>query len=432
MALKITNNALSTLAAGIAAGDLSLTLAAGDGAKFPVLAAGDWHPVTVIKSDGTLEVMKATARAGDVLTVARAQDGTTALAFAAGTLVQLRWTAGAVADVYSNIAAANTNANGRVSKGGDTMTGQLINQESIQLAKGLVGDAAAPMVYNDNATRNVVFRTGPSTAYKYSTIDANGRITAAGDMFSSGRVYATANGFMETTGNIWGTAFGSQWITDWMYGSGTILKARSLMKTDGGQTWWAFAGQGGQPTWLWGGNDGVNMYVWNPANFSVNYANSSNYANSAGGANYATSAGGADHLTSGGHTFYDIWDGVNGNINFYIDGSFQAYIHAGTSDERLKKNVVEVDRDALAQINKIKFFSFDWKADDRHEDFGFVAQQLQTVDPRYVYQPPGDPMDPNVAPLALQEANMLRDALRSIQQLSADVENLKAQLAATA
>ena len=35
-----------------------------------------------------------------------------------------------------------------------------------------------------------------------------------------------------------------------------------------------WSGQGGQPSWLWGGNDGTNMYVWNPANFSVNYANS--------------------------------------------------------------------------------------------------------------------------------------------------------------
>lgn len=35
-----------------------------------------------------------------------------------------------------------------------------------------------------------------------------------------------------------------------------------------------WSGQDGQPSWLWGGNDGTNMYVYNPANFSVNYANS--------------------------------------------------------------------------------------------------------------------------------------------------------------
>jgi hypothetical protein len=47
--------------------------------------------------------------------------------------------------------------------------------------------------------------------------------------------------------------------------------------------YWNWSRQGGQPSWLWGGNDGVNMYVYNPSNFSVNYAKSANYANSAGG-----------------------------------------------------------------------------------------------------------------------------------------------------
>lgn len=43
----------------------------------------------------------------------------------------------------------------------------------------------------------------------------------------------------------------------------------------GGDINFNWSGRDGQPTWLWGGNDGTNMYVYNPANFSVNYANSS-------------------------------------------------------------------------------------------------------------------------------------------------------------
>ncbi|MEG0340300.1 MAG: hypothetical protein RR573_10325, partial [Oscillospiraceae bacterium] len=38
--------------------------------------------------------------------------------------------------------------------------------------------------------------------------------------------------------------------------------------------WWNWSGLGGQPTWLWGGNNANDYYVYNPANFSVNYANS--------------------------------------------------------------------------------------------------------------------------------------------------------------
>jgi hypothetical protein len=49
-----------------------------------------------------------------------------------------------------------------------------------------------------------------------------------------------------------------------------------------------WAGQGGQPSWLWGGNAENQYYVYNPANFSVNYANSAGWAGSSG---YADSAG---------------------------------------------------------------------------------------------------------------------------------------------
>lgn len=54
--------------------------------------------------------------------------------------------------------------------------------------------------------------------------------------------------------------------------------ANKLRREGGVDTNWYWSGQGGQPGWLWGGNDGVNMYVYNPANFSVNYANSAGQA----------------------------------------------------------------------------------------------------------------------------------------------------------
>ena len=60
-------------------------------------------------------------------------------------------------------------------------------------------------------------------------------------------------------------------------------------RVGGATMWFDWNGQDGQPNWLWGSNDGVNMYVYNPANFSVNYANSTGYVqgnnNSANAAN---------------------------------------------------------------------------------------------------------------------------------------------------
>ena len=99
MGLKLANNAISYLASGIAAGDTSIALKAGDGSKFPTLAAGDYHPATISKADGTFEIVKVTARTSDTLTVTRAQEGTTAMAFAANCLIELRLTAQAIADI---------------------------------------------------------------------------------------------------------------------------------------------------------------------------------------------------------------------------------------------------------------------------------------------------------------------------------------------
>lgn len=93
MALKLSNNAISFLASGITAGATSITLKTGDGAKFPALGAGDYFPATISKPDGTFEIVRVTARSGDTLTVTRAQEGTTALAFNANSLIEIRLTA---------------------------------------------------------------------------------------------------------------------------------------------------------------------------------------------------------------------------------------------------------------------------------------------------------------------------------------------------
>lgn len=105
MTQLFTNNAASKLAANITAAATTITLEAGDGAKFPAPAAGDDFLLTLYQRNGAAEVnheiVLCTARAGDVLTVTRAQEGTTARAFAAGDFTELRLTAGAVLPVRS-------------------------------------------------------------------------------------------------------------------------------------------------------------------------------------------------------------------------------------------------------------------------------------------------------------------------------------------
>lgn len=85
-----TNNARSTLSAGISAGALSVVLATGEGARFPNPSANQYFWVTMIDSLGNYEIVKVTARSSDTLTIVRAQQGSSARSFDAGDVVSLR------------------------------------------------------------------------------------------------------------------------------------------------------------------------------------------------------------------------------------------------------------------------------------------------------------------------------------------------------
>ena len=96
----IKNNATSTLLSAIAAVDVGMVVASGDGTLFPTITASDYYfYVTIEDTTGAKEIVKVTARSGDSMTIERAQEGTSALAFGAGSAVELRVTAQSILDV---------------------------------------------------------------------------------------------------------------------------------------------------------------------------------------------------------------------------------------------------------------------------------------------------------------------------------------------
>lgn len=95
MAELFTNNARSSLAAAIASTDLALNVQSGDGALFPSPTAADFFRATLYKkATGEIEIAFVSAVSGDIFTISRGEEGTTALDLNAGDLVQLRPTAG--------------------------------------------------------------------------------------------------------------------------------------------------------------------------------------------------------------------------------------------------------------------------------------------------------------------------------------------------
>ena len=93
------NNAFASLAAELSAAGTLANLATGQGARFPSPTGGDHFLATLILLDGNgaetaWEIVKCTARATDGLTIERAQEGTTARIWPAGTRLEMRTTAG--------------------------------------------------------------------------------------------------------------------------------------------------------------------------------------------------------------------------------------------------------------------------------------------------------------------------------------------------
>ena len=91
--ISLKNNAQSVLTLPLSATQTLLNLSLGDGPKFPVLSLGDHCWCALRDSAGNLEYVKVTERNGDILTVIRGQEGTTARYWATGTRIQLRLTA---------------------------------------------------------------------------------------------------------------------------------------------------------------------------------------------------------------------------------------------------------------------------------------------------------------------------------------------------
>jgi hypothetical protein len=126
MGLKYINNSESTLLSGIAAGATTLTVAAGEGIKFPTVDYvndGNYFYATLVDISGNREVIKVTKHtSGDVFqTIVRAQDAIgvwnetpTAYAFSAGDKIQVRLPAAAILapdatkSTYFHIDSGNT------------------------------------------------------------------------------------------------------------------------------------------------------------------------------------------------------------------------------------------------------------------------------------------------------------------------------------
>jgi hypothetical protein len=92
MAAQLTNNASSLIPAGVSSIATTLVVTTGDGAKFPILSAGDNFYLTLVDVNSNYEIVRVTARTDDTMTIVRGQIGTLAIPFPANSRAELRLT----------------------------------------------------------------------------------------------------------------------------------------------------------------------------------------------------------------------------------------------------------------------------------------------------------------------------------------------------
>ena len=92
MGIQLKNNASTTVPLAITSTATTLVVAAGTGAEFPTLGAGDYFYATIQDVNNNFEIVKVTARTDDIMTITRAQESTLASPFPANSRFELRVT----------------------------------------------------------------------------------------------------------------------------------------------------------------------------------------------------------------------------------------------------------------------------------------------------------------------------------------------------
>ena len=124
-----------------------------------------------------------------------------------------------------------------------------------------------------------------------------------------------------------------------------------------------------------------------------------------------------ESYTSGTSYFMDfrLDNSVKGSIS--SNGTSTAF--NTSSDQRLKENIADAD-DAGSKVDAIQVRQFDWIADGSHQDYGMVAQELQSVAPEAVT---GDAESDEM--MGVDYSKLVPMLVKEIQSLRARVAQLE-------
>ena len=115
--------------------------------------------------------------------------------------------------------------------------------------------------------------------------------------------------------------------------------------------------------------------------------------------------------------------GIESGSNLTLHGTANTfYIAITSSDEMLKDNIADTAEQALSQVNAIRHRSFTWKEGAIREKLGYVAQELERINARWVDHVPQPDGEDMVQPRIDRIVPYLSKA---IQELSARIDELE-------
>jgi len=98
MGVKFLNNSFTVTAVDIDEDDTEIIVVTGTGILLPAIAVGEYFYATLRDVEGNEEIVKVTALVDDTLTAERGAEGTLAMPFIAGSLLENRITAQTLRD----------------------------------------------------------------------------------------------------------------------------------------------------------------------------------------------------------------------------------------------------------------------------------------------------------------------------------------------
>lgn len=125
--------------------------------------------------------------------------------------------------------------------------------------------------------------------------------------------------------------------------------------------------------------------------------------------------------------FYIGFNYNSTNIGGIVQNGTTAVSYNTTSDRRLKTSIVDAPS-AASKVLALQVRSFDWISDGTHVEHGFIAQELNEVEPLAVT--PGETWAIDPSKLVATLAKALQESLNRTQSLEANVEGLLARIEA--